>query len=170
MCNSCWRAFVALLSAAIFLLVAAPLRAQQSGGDQKAQDQGQKPPPPPPPDAGKEAKKIDPFAEAARLLGGPASNPECIWVGTRVVRMLYQDDLDTAFRHLDIYDRFGCPGGHIQMTFRCVVRQGPIDPVPKGPTDPKVQENLIARVQACWINPGLQPSTTATVPGTTSSQ
>ena len=169
MCISRLRAFVALMSAAIFLLVAPPLRAQQSGGDQKTQDQGQKPPPPP--DAAKEEKKkIDPFAEAARLLGGPASNPECLWLGTRVVRMLYQDDLDTAFRHLDLYDRFGCPGGHIQMTFRCVVRQGSIDPNPKGPIDTKVQENLNTRVQACWVNPGLQPSTTATVPGTTSNQ
>ena len=24
----------------------------------------------------------------------------------------------------DLYDRFGCPGGHIQATFRCLVAQG----------------------------------------------
>ena len=39
-------------------------------------------------------------------------------------RLLWRDDLDTAFRHLDLYDRFGCPAGHIQATFRCLVRQG----------------------------------------------
>ena len=31
--------------------------------------------------------------------------------------------MDTAFRHLDLYDRFGCPGPHIQSAFRCVLRQ-----------------------------------------------
>ena len=61
-------------------------------------------------------------------LSGPAGNPECVWLGRRVVSLLWRDDLDTAFRHLDLYDRFGCPGGHIQATFRCLVRQGNIDP------------------------------------------
>ena len=78
---------------------------------------------------GKDApKKLDEFAEAEKLLGGPAANPECLWLGRRVVSLLWRDDLDTAFRHLDLYDRFGCPAGHIQATFRCVVRQGNIDP------------------------------------------
>ena len=72
-------------------------------------------------------RKIDEFAEAAKLLGGPAANPECVWLGRRVVSLMWRDDLDTAFRHLDLYDRFGCPAGHIQATFRCLVRQGTID-------------------------------------------
>jgi hypothetical protein len=93
----------------------------------------------------KDTRKIDEFAEAARLLGGPAANPECMWLGRRVVSLLWRDDLDTAFRHLDLYDRFGCPSGHIQSTFRCVVRQGSIDP--------KAPEALGGRVHACWINP-----------------
>ena len=61
-------------------------------------------------------------------LTGPAANPECVWLGRRVISLLWRDDLDTAFRHLDLYDRFGCPGGQIQATFRCVVRLGEIDP------------------------------------------
>src|SRR5215472_3793757 len=69
-------------------------------------------------------KKVNEFAEAEKLLGGPAANPECVWLGRRVVSLLWRDDLDTAFRHLDLYDRFGCPAGHIQATFRCLVRQG----------------------------------------------
>ena len=101
----------------------------------------------------KEPKKIDEFAEAARVLAGPAGNPECVWLGRRVVNLLWRDDLDTAFRHLDLYDRFQCPGGHIQATFRCVVRQGSIDP--------KAPESLGARVHQCWINPSLQPAATA---------
>ena len=81
---------------------------------------------------------------------GPAGNPECVWVGRRVVHRLFQDDLDTAFRHMDLYDRFGCPGGHIQAAFRCVVMQGPI-------VDAKAQENILSRVHSCWVNPASPP-------------
>jgi hypothetical protein len=95
-------------------------------------------------------KKIDEIAEAARVLSGPAGNPECFWLGRRVVSLLWRDDLDTAQRHLDLYDRFGCPGGHVQATFRCLVRQGNIDP--------KAQETLNGRVHACWLDPGLPPT------------
>jgi hypothetical protein len=63
---------------------------------------------------------------------------------------MWRDDLDTAFRHLDLYDRFGCPGGHIQAAFRCLTRFG-------GQIDPKVAETLDSRVHACWINPASQP-------------
>src|SRR3984957_4058864 len=73
------------------------------------------------PDSGKGAQKIDEFAEAQRVLNGPAGTPECVWLGRRVVSLLWRDDLDTAFRHLDPYDRFGCPSGHIQATFRCLL-------------------------------------------------
>jgi hypothetical protein len=71
---------------------------------------------------------------------------------------LWRDDLDTAFRHLDLYDRFGCPGQHIQATFRCVVRKGTIDP--------KAPESLSARVHTCWLNPASPPpsSTSASNP------
>jgi hypothetical protein len=105
-------------------------------------------------------KKVDEFAEAEKLLGGPAANPECLWLGRRVVSLLWRDDLDTAFRHLDLYDRFGCPAGHIQATFRCVVRQGNIDP--------KATDTLNGRVHACWISPSSEPQGTAAAPsGTT---
>jgi hypothetical protein len=102
-------------------------------------------------------KSIDEIAEAARLLIGPAGNPECVWLGRRVVSLLWRDDLDTAFRHLDLYDRFGCPSSHVQATFRCVVRQGHIDP--------KAQDSLNTRVHTCWLNPALAPTpATATQP------
>jgi hypothetical protein len=131
------------LAAIAFAVILAPgLAAAQSGDAQNSQNQQ-------PSDPAKEQKKIDEFAEAARLLTGPAGNPECVWLGRRVVNLLWRDDLDTAFRHLDLYDRFGCPGGHIQATFRCVVRQGNIDP--------KVPETLRARIHACWINPTMPP-------------
>ena len=100
------------------------------------------------------AKKVDEIAEAAKLLDGPAGQPECVWLGRRAVRLLYRDDLDTAFRHMELYDRFGCPPSHIQAAFRCIVRMG--DPDPKA--DPKASESLSARVHACWINPAMEVS------------
>jgi hypothetical protein len=108
------------------------------------------------PDAPKEAtaqRKIDEFSEAAQAITGPAGNPECVWLGRRVVGLMWRDDIDTAFRHLDLYDRFGCPGAHIQASFRCLVRFGAIDP--------KAPETLNARVQTCWVNPAAQPGSAA---------
>ena len=125
------------------LLVVEPAFAQSGNG---------KPPEAKPPaDTAKESqKKIDEITEASKLVTGPAGNPECIWLGRRVVSLLWRDDLDTAFRHLDLYERFGCPAGHVQATFRCLVRQGNIDP--------KAQESLNGRIHSCWINPALPPT------------
>lgn len=110
----------------------------------------------PPAANGKEIqKRINEIAEARRVLVGPAGNPECVWLGRRVVALLWRDDMDTAFRHLDLYDRFGCPAAHIQAAFRCLVRQGPFDP--------KAADTLNSRVFACWIDPTmtLQPAAAA---------
>jgi hypothetical protein len=138
------RHFCAVLATAAFTL-SAPSAFAQSGNGKAPEAQK------PAADAVKEGqKKIDEIAEATRVLTGPSGNPECVWLGRRVVSLLWRDDLDTAFRHLDLYDRFGCPGAHIQATFRCLVRQGNIDP--------KAQETLNGRVHACWLNPGLPPT------------
>jgi hypothetical protein len=99
-------------------------------------------------------RKTDEFVEAAQAINGPGGNPECVWLGRRVVRLMWRDDLDTAFRHLDLYDRFGCPGGHVQATFRCLTRFG-------GQIDDKVPRSLDDKVHACWINPGTQPQAAA---------
>ena len=119
------------------------------------QDQSGKPPAANAADVNKDnQRKTDEFVEASQAINGPAGNPECVWLGRRVVRLMWRDDLDTAFRHLDLYDRFGCPGGHVQATFRCLTRFG-------GQIDPKVAETLASRIHACWINPGAQPQTAA---------
>lgn len=145
---------LATLVVAALFACPGPWAAAQSQ-EQKPADQGQKQPPAQPAEPGKDdKKKVDEFAEAAQAINGPAGNPECVWLGQRVVNLLWRDDLDTAFRHLDLYDRFGCPGAHIQASFRCVVRQGNIDP--------KSPESLNARVHACWVNPSLPPATAAT--------
>jgi hypothetical protein len=147
------RFLTAALGAAM-LFVAYPTFAQNA--EQKPVDKDK----PQAGDAKEAQKKIDEFAEAERLLSGPAANPECLWLGRRVVSLLWRDDLDTAFRHLDLYDRFGCPAGHIQATFRCLVRQGNIDP--------KATDTLNSRVHGCWVNPNGETQGTAAVPsGTT---
>ena len=139
------RQFFAVLCTVAFALTAGAAFAQSGGSGKQAEPQK------PAADTAKEGqKKIDEIAEATRVINGPAGNPECVWLGRRVVSLLWRDDLDTAFRHLELYDRFGCPGAYIQATFRCLVRQGNIDP--------KAQETLNGRVHACWLNPGLPPA------------
>lgn len=124
-------------------------------GDSRAQDPSGKAPAPTAADAAKEnQRKTDQFVEASQAINGPAGNPECVWLGRRMVRLMWLDDLDTAFRHLDLYDRFGCPGGHIQATFRCLTRFG-------ASIDSKVPESLSGRIHACWINPAAQPQAAA---------
>jgi hypothetical protein len=150
---------VAVSGLALFIGIGTIGFANAQSGDTKAQDQ--KPPAAnsaQPADATKENQhKTDEFVEAAQVLNGPAGNPECVWLGRRVVRLMWLDDLDTAFRHLDLYDRFGCPGGHVQAAFRCLTRFG-------GQIDPKVAETLNSRVHACWINPNAQPQVAAAPP------
>jgi len=144
-----WRSLPATLAVVLVTFTAPVPGHAQSSGDAKAGEQK------PPADKREGVpKRIDEIAEIGRLLSGPAANPECVWLGRRVISRLWVDDLDTAFRHLDLYDRFGCPGGHIQATFRCLVRQGD--------TDPKAPEALNSRIHACWINPNTQPAPAAT--------
>ena len=96
------------------------------------------------------AQKVDQYADIQRTVTGAAGNPECVWLGRRAVSLLWRDDIDTAFRHLDLYDRFGCPGGHIQATFRCLILH-------EDSIDPKAPDSLNERIEACWINPA-QPA------------
>ena len=147
MSQFCMRALTAVFGALLILSGASLARSadEPQEGAQKPATQ---------PNGKDDKKKIDEFAEAARLLPGPAGQPECVWVGRRVVTLLWREDLDTAFRHLELYDRFSCPAGHVQQTFRCVIRQGNIDP--------KAPESLNSRVHACWTNPGLPPATAST--------
>jgi hypothetical protein len=92
------------------------------------------------------AQKVEEYAEVQHAINGPAGNPECVWLGRRVVSLLWRDDIETAFRHLDLYDRFGCPSGHIQATFRCLILHS-------NSVDPKAPDSLNGRVNACWIDP-----------------
>jgi hypothetical protein len=132
-----------VLCAALFILAVplAPLThaAHAQGADAKATDKkpapGQQP-----------AQPEDEYSEIQHQVTGPAGNPECVWLGRRVVSLLWRDDLDTAFRHLDLYDRFGCPAGHVQAAFRCLILHA-------ATIDPKAPDSLNGRIEACWINP-----------------
>src|SRR5580692_11314904 len=137
-----WRTLAIFLCAAT--IAATPLQAQNA--DQKPAEAGKG-------EVGKDgAGRPDEIAEASRVMTGPAARAECVWLGERAVGLMWRDDLDTAFRHLDLYDRFGCPGEHVQISFRCVVRQGNIDQ-----KDQKATDAFNARVHSCWINPALAP-------------
>jgi hypothetical protein len=143
------RYFWAALFTAVVII--APPTFAQSGGN------GKPPVPKAPAEIAKEGqRKIDEIAEASKVLQGSAGNPECVWLGRRVVTLLWRDDIDTALRHLDVYDRFGCPDPHIQAAFRCLVRQGNLDP--------KAPDSLNARAQTCWLNPALPPTPAAAIP------
>jgi hypothetical protein len=147
------RLSLALLIAAGAAFTTPPTFAQS--GDAKS---GDKPAAAQSADPAKDAQRqVDEFAEATRLVNGPAGNPECVWLGRRVVGLMWRDDMDTAFRHLDLYDRFGCPGPHIQAAFRCVVRQG-------ANIDPKIPQSLNARVHSCWLSPTATQATAAAPP------
>src|SRR5258705_12263031 len=144
-----WRFFAIVVGATTF--VAVPLLAQNrpllaQNGEQKTAEAGK----------GEIAKEVagrpDEVAEASRVMTGPAARGECVWLGERAVGLMWKDDLDTAFRHLELYDRFGCPGEHVQISFRCVVRQGNIDQ-----KDQKTPNAFESRVHSCWMNPALSP-------------
>jgi len=139
-----WRtlAMVVLFGAAT--LAPSPLRAQNADPKPAEHAKGE---------AAKDAAgRTDEITEAGRVMIGPAARGECVWLGERAVGLMWRDDLDTAFRHLELYDRFGCPGEHVQISFRCVVRQGNIDQ-----KDQKATDAFNARVHSCWINPALPP-------------
>jgi hypothetical protein len=166
------RIVAAAISVAGLILSSNPILAQ--GSEPKAGSQRQ-----PGTDA-EVRKKTDMFAEAARLLSGPAGNPECFDLGWKTLVLLSRDDLDTAFRHMELYDRFGCPFGHIQAAYRCFLlqinaekaaaekAQGATDKSQSTPdkTDVKVG------AQACWITPTPEPvpPPSASVPSTTTNR
>lgn len=125
--------------------------AQSGGNPEQAK-------PPAPADAAKDQSKADEYTQAAQAINGPASNRECVLLGLKIVRLIYRDDPGTAVRQLELYDRFGCPGGHVQGALRCLTRFK---------VDDKVQgKDLNSLVQACWINPAAEPeaATAATQP------
>ena len=99
------------------------------------------------------------YRAAAAGLPSDAGAAECVWTGRRIASLLWRDDVDTARRYIDLYDRFGCSPKHLKLVFRCVIQQGPIDP--------KAADRLASRVHECWMAP--DTPTTAASQATTGS-
>ena len=159
MCHG--RRAAAALFAGGFLLVSAQVALAQEGGEQKPQEKGQEQQPPEqkgdqksPEQAAAEqqAREVAEYEDAAAKLSRSAGAAECVWAGRRVTSLLWRDDVDTAGRYIALYERFGCSTEHLKLAFRCVVRQGPLDP--------KAQDRLAARVHGCWVEPE-EPATAA---------
>ena len=76
---------VAVPALALFVGIGAAIA---QSGDLRAQDNAPKQAPG---DAAKESqRKADEFVEAAQAINGPAGNPECVWLGRRVVAYAHQ--------------------------------------------------------------------------------
>ncbi len=160
----------AILAGGLLLTAATTVTAHAEEGGQKPPDQGQAEQKPAPQG---EAKAVDQataerqalekdlaeYREAAAKLASSAGAPECVWTGRRIASLLWRDDIDTAQRYVALYDRFGCSSEHLKLAFRCLIRQGPLDP--------KATDKLASRVQGCWIAP--DEPTTASSQATTGS-
>jgi hypothetical protein len=107
------------------------------------------------------AKAMEEYRAAAATLPSAAGSAECVWTGRRIASLLWRDDIDTARRYIDLYDRFGCSPKHLKMVFRCLIQQGPIDP--------KAADRLNSRVHECWMAPET-PTTAASRETPSSSQ
>jgi hypothetical protein len=153
----------ALVAGVVFLLPAVAL-AQQPQAEQKPpeQAQGEQKQEGKPDDQQKAAEQdkaeqeaaaraIAEFKEAAAKLSSSAGAAECVWTGRRIASLLWRDDIDTARRYIDLYDRFNCSSEHLKLVFRCVIEQGPLDP--------KAADRLASRVHGCWIAPEGEEST-----------
>jgi hypothetical protein len=168
------RSAAVLLAGGVFLLSSLVAFAQQPGGEQKPPEQAQgeqkqegKPESDQKSDEQAKAeqqeadKAIAEYKEAWAKLTTSAGAPECVWTGRRIASLLWRDDIDTARRYIDLYDRFNCSSEHLKLAFRCVIEQGAIDP--------KAADRLASRVHNCWITPeeATTASSQATVGATT---
>ena len=166
-----FRLAAALLAGGVLLLPPLAASAQQPGGEQKPPEQSQGEQKPEEKTEGDQkadeqakaeqqaaAKAIEEYKEAAAKLSSSAGSAECVWTGRRIASLLWRDDIDTARRYIDLYDRFGCSSEHLKLVFRCVIQQGPIDP--------KAADRLASRVHTCWIAPE-ETTTSQVTTGTT---
>ena len=154
----------ALLAGGFLLASIAAASAESQGAEQKPPEQSEQKPPDQAkgeqkPEDQKSAEQqaeerikqeVEEYREAAAKLSLSAGSAECVWTGRRITSLLWRDDVDTARRYIDLYDRFGCSAEHLKLTFRCVIRQGPIDP--------KAADRLAARVHDCWLDPEGTPT------------
>ncbi len=135
------RSLVTVLCAA-FIAGSFSAAFAQGSGDAKPPEQQKASEPP--------MTEKDHLAEVQRVVSGAAGYPECAHLGELAITLMAKNDLDTAFRHMDLYDRFGCPGAHIQQSFRCVLLKGI-------PTSKDSAATLEGLVRTCWASPKTTP-------------
>jgi hypothetical protein len=129
----------------IGLVVAAGSAAFAQGtGDAKTKDQPKAEPP--------KSEAVH-LADVARQVQGPAGHPECAHLGENAISLMMRNDVDTALRHMDLYDRFGCPGAYVRESLRCALLIGM--PV----ANAKDSRSLEDIVRACWLNPATKSLT-----------
>lgn len=134
----------------------------QAQGEQKDKAQGeQKPADEAAAEQQAAARAVAEYREAAAKLPHSAGSADCVWTGRRIASLLWRDDIDTARKYIELYDRFGCSAEHLKQAFRCVVQQGPIDP--------KAADRLALRVHSCWVAPE-EPITASSQTTTSSTQ
>jgi hypothetical protein len=146
---------VSALAAAAFVFLSSPAFAQQPNeqklpeqaqqGDQNTQPEGEQRADQAKAEEEMTARAIAEYKEAEAKLPRSSGAAECVWTGRRIASLLWRDDIDTARRYIDLYDRFNCSAEHLKLVFRCVIEQGPIDP--------KAADRLASRVHSCWVTP-----------------
>ncbi len=96
--------------------------------------------------AAREAQKrsVEEFVRRPAFCPAAPDCPNALWPAGASPRCSGGDDIDTARRHLDLYESSAARPS-TQTRLPLLVRQGNIDP--------KTQERLNGRVQQCWVIP-----------------
>jgi len=145
MANQVLRSLVILVGMALVAGLAGPAFAQANNENKPPEPQSSDKP------------EIAHFADVARAVSGAAANPECVHLGEFVLTLMAKNDFDTAQRHINLYDRFGCPGLHLRLSYRCLLNVGM-------PSQKDDRPNLESRVRDCWINPNMVANTQSAAP------
>src|SRR3954465_5724865 len=105
--NAVLRQFAATLAvSSLVILMGIGAASAQSGTPAPDQSKAAAQPADAAKDPTQNQRRTDEFAEAAQVISGPAGNPECVWLGRRVVRLMWRDDLEPLILHLVTYGRF----------------------------------------------------------------
>src|SRR4051794_23756327 len=127
--NAVLRQFAATLAvSSLVILMGIGAASAQSGTPAPDQSKAAAQPADAAKDAAQNQRRTDEFAEAAQVISGPAGNPECVWLGRRVVRLMWRGDPHNPFRPLHLSHPLGCPRGPPPAAL-------PPLPPPRGPHD-----------------------------------
>src|SRR4051794_41734963 len=110
--NAVLRQFAATLAvSSLVILMGIGAASAQSGTPAPDQSKAAALPADAAKDAAQNQRRTDEFAEAAQVISGPAGNPECVWLGRLVVRLMWRGGPETPVPPLHPYDPLGLPRG-----------------------------------------------------------